>query len=617
MMLIGIDLGTNNTVLSYYENGHLHVIDKAIPSIVYVEDNIIKIGEEALLLNHHKNLKRKLTNNPKVLYLYQAFLSKIKEIIDNYLNNKNINEYKVVVTVPAYFSETDKDITKRAVLGAGLPLLRLLAEPTAAGIAYGHFHHTLEEVILVFDMGAGTTDLTLMRKSLDDCTPIQMSEDSSNRLPGTPIQMSEDSSNRLNNFYEVISLMGDVKFGGMDITNLLSNILLPETDAEKAKINLSSGDIPELTQKKYFDLLEKNYSEKINYLFDSILKDGKINKKDVNQIILIGGSTKNPFIRKTVSNYFQKDLDHIIDPDTAVSFGATIYGNSLLAKDNTVVLVDRLPMSIGIEVDDGKFAVLIEKNTIVPTKKESYFTNQEDNQEYININIYQGEHKYIKDNCFMGLFKVILNELKPKATLKIGVTAEINPDGILTVKAKDSYISIKTTRDDNIEKYTTILPHELYEEEYEILNNLYASIKQQIIFQLEENIYLKLSDDDKQHQLNIFNEVNNKLEILLNTYIVTNNLKILEENIIEIKKLILDVQTKFSMYLNNYTIENQENYMDKLENIINNINNFNLPENQQNQILELIEEIIKLDSNDEIKREELLNTIREILGFNP
>jgi molecular chaperone DnaK len=616
-MLIGIDLGTNNTVLSYYENGHLHVIDKAIPSIVYVEDNIIKIGEEALLLNHHKNLKRKLTNNPKVLYLYQAFLSKIKEIIDNYLNNKNINEYKVVVTVPAYFSETDKDITKRAVLGAGLPLLRLLAEPTAAGIAYGHFHHTLEEVILVFDMGAGTTDLTLMRKSLDDCTPIQMSEDSSNRLPGTPIQMSEDSSNRLNNFYEVISLMGDVKFGGMDITNLLSNILLPETDAEKAKINLSSGDIPELTQKKYFDLLEKNYSEKINYLFDSILKDGKINKKDVNQIILIGGSTKNPFIRKTVSNYFQKDLDHIIDPDTAVSFGATIYGNSLLAKDNTVVLVDRLPMSIGIEVDDGKFAVLIEKNTIVPTKKESYFTNQEDNQEYININIYQGEHKYIKDNCFMGLFKVILNELKPKATLKIGVTAEINPDGILTVKAKDSYISIKTTRDDNIEKYTTILPHELYEEEYEILNNLYASIKQQIIFQLEENIYLKLSDDDKQHQLNIFNEVNNKLEILLNTYIVTNNLKILEENIIEIKKLILDVQTKFSMYLNNYTIENQENYMDKLENIINNINNFNLPENQQNQILELIEEIIKLDSNDEIKREELLNTIREILGFNP
>jgi hypothetical protein len=124
------------------------------------------------------------------------------------------------------FSETDKDITKRAILGAGLPLLRLLSEPTAAGIAYGHFFHTLEEVILVFDMGAGTTDLTLMRKSLD----------------------------QENNFYEVISLMGDVKFGGIDITNLLSKILSPEIDPEKAKINLSSNDIPELSQKKYFSM---------------------------------------------------------------------------------------------------------------------------------------------------------------------------------------------------------------------------------------------------------------------------------------------------------------------------------------------------------------------------
>jgi molecular chaperone DnaK (HSP70) len=109
-------------------------------------------------------------------------------------------------------------------------------------------------------------------------------------------------------------------------------------DPEKAKINLSSDDIPELSQKKYFSILEDNYLEKINKLFDNILKDGNMNKKDVNQVILIGGSTKNPFIRKTISNYFQKDLNHIIDPDTAVSFGATIYGNSLLSKNNTVFI---------------------------------------------------------------------------------------------------------------------------------------------------------------------------------------------------------------------------------------------------------------------------------------
>jgi len=606
MKLIGIDLGTNNTVLSHYENGHLHIIHKAIPSIISIEDNIIKIGEDALLLNHHQNLKRNLTTNPKVLYLYQAFLAKIKEIIDEFLNSNEYQvsdtPYQVIVTVPAYFSEADKDITKRAVLGAGLPLLRLLAEPTAAGIAYGHFHHTLEEVILVFDMGAGTTDLTLMRKSLDDKT----------------IQISDSFIN----FYEVISIMGDVKFGGLDMTELLSKILPSNIDAEQSKIKLSSDDIPELSQKKYFSILEENYTQKINELFDTILKDGKLTKKQVDNIILVGGSTKNPYIRKTVSDYFQKDLDFLLDPDTAVSFGATIYGNSLLSKDNTVVLVDRLPMSIGIEVDDGKYAILIEKNTIVPTKKEAYFTTQEDNQDHIDVKIYQGEHKYVKDNCLMGLFTVQLSELKPKAIIKIQVTAEINPDGILTITAKDpnsknnNSLQIKTSRNDDIEKYTTILPHELYEEEYDILNKIYASIKQQVLFQLEENIYLKLEQSEKENQIELFHKISNNINELLETYIKTKNTDILKENSIEIKKICLKLQTTFSNYLNNYVIEEQcqdNNYMTKIEELMTNLNTYKLSENDENKLISLIEEIITLDNKE---CELLYIQISEILGFN-
>lgn len=590
-MIIGIDLGTNNTVLSYYKNGHLHLLCNAIPSIVCVEDNNIKIGEDALVLNHHKNLKRKLTNNPKIVFLYQAFLTKIKEIIEIHIKE----EYQVIVTVPAYFSETDKDITKRAIISSGLPLLRLLPEPTAAGIAYGYFHHTTEEVILVFDMGAGTTDLTLMRKS------------------------SETNEN----FYEVISIMGDVKFGGEDITNVLSyeyNI----KDAEKKKILLSDNNIDELSQKKYFEILDTKYTDKINFLFDKILFDGKITKKEVDQIILVGGSTKNPFIRKTVENYFQKDLKFLIDPDTAVSFGACIYGNSIQNKTNNVVLVDRLALSIGVEVEDGKYAKLIEKGSIIPVKKESFFTTQEDNQKFIIIKIYQGEHHYIKDNCFLGSFKIEI-EPRNKCVPKIAVSAEIDPDGILIISAKDGNkedsLKIHTVRNNDIEKFATILPQEIYEEEFELLYGLYCGMKQQIMFQLTENIYLKLDKNIKVTNIEHMNIVENRVDVFKHNFPrlfeklgKTINVQHMEENIIEIKDILDILRHKYSEYLTNYELENTKtDWKKKLETLVDTLESYNLSEESEQQIYVIIDKIIELDN---INCEMYFNEINDIMGID-
>ena len=238
----------------------------------------------------------------------------------------------------------------------------------------------------------------------------------------------------------------------------------------------------------------------------------------------------------------------------------------------------------------------------------------------INIKIYQGEHKHVKDNCLLGFFNVKLTELKPKAIAKICITTGINADGILTVTAIDSNnnknsLDIQTIRNDNIEKYGTILPHEVYEEEYDIYNKLYSNIKQQILFQLEENIYLKLNLDDKQSQLTKFNEYDNKIEKVLNTYKVTKTIEILEKNLLDVKNIILNVQHDFSMYLNNYIIESNTtiNYMEKIEELISNIKTYNLLENQENMILELCEQIITLDNKD---CDLLYIKIGEILGFN-
>jgi hypothetical protein len=202
--------------------------------------------------------------------------------------------------------------------------------------------------------------------------------------------------------------------------------------------------------------------------------------------------------------------------------------------------------------------------------------------------------------------------------VKKNATGPLTAQVLAALDFKSKKYQEQVERNNNIEKYATILPHEIYEEEYELLNKIYLNIKQQILFQLEENIYLKLSLNEKQQQLNTFNIYSNKIEPLLNTYSETKNIEILEENIIGIKKIIEIIQNEFSNYLNNYTIDDNtkdntvNNWLEKLENIINNINTYNLSEINKNKVFELIEEIITLDNKD---CELLYNSLFEIIGF--
>jgi molecular chaperone DnaK (HSP70) len=260
----------------------------------------------------------------------------------------------------------------------------------------------------------------------------------------------------------------------------------------------------------------------------------------------------------------------------------------------------------------------------VPIKKESFFTTQEDDQPYISINVYQGEHHYVKDNCLIGSFQVMI-EPRPKCTPKILVNAEINPDGILKITAKDGSnqdtLQIKTTRDDDITRYSTIMPNELFEEEFELLNNMFNGMKSQILFQLTENIYLNIESKLKERQLNLFNSLDEKVEgykenfpRLFGDMKKENNLRQMEENIIDMKKIIELINNEFSDYLSNYELENTKvDWNKKIETILENMDKYKLTEEQNSRVLELSEAIIEADN---INCEEMFSEINQILGYN-
>ena len=487
--VIGIDLGTTNSCVAVMDGAEPVVIsnsegDRTTPSVVaYSSDNQVLVGQAAkrqAVTNPEKTLfavKRLVGRKFKDDFIQKdlksvpygiveaengdawvevdgnkmappqvsaEILKKMKKTAEDYLGTKVDS---AVVTVPAYFNDSQRKATEAAGKIAGLKVERIINEPTAAALAFGLDKLKKDGVIAVYDLGGGTFDISI-------------------------IEMTNVDGEYQ---FEVISTSGDTHLGGEDFDSILINFFIDEFKkesgfdlnkdpmalqrlkeaAEKAKIELSTTDqtevnLPYITadasgpkhfvQKITRAKLESLVGELVTRSLDPVktaLKDAKLGPKDIDDVILVGGQTRMPMVQKTVADFFGKEARKDINPDEAVALGAATQGAVLSGERSDVLLLDVTPLTLGIETLGGVMTPLIEKNTTIPTNKSQVFSTAEDNQTAVTVHVLQGERKKASDNKSLGQFNLTDIPAAPRGSPQIEVTFDIDANGKIDVSAKD------------------------------------------------------------------------------------------------------------------------------------------------------------------------------------